>query len=73
MKANDINWKSFKQHLECSIRNEHIWAIGSNGEEYNMHLDNIERMKEQIKDIENGDYRFILDYYDESVFDEFLM
>lgn len=68
-----IDWEEFKKDLEVSIANEKIWAMGSTGEECEMHLDNIERMKEQIEDIENGDYDSILHYYDEAVLEEYMM
>lgn len=72
MNVEKINWEAFKKDLEASIANEKIWAMGSLDDEFEMHRTNIERMEEQIKDIENGDYDSILRAYDESVFNEFV-
>lgn len=69
---NKIDWAAFKRDLEASIANEKVWALGSTGEVYEMHLENIERMEKQIKDIENEEYDSIFEWYDEFVFDEYI-
>lgn len=67
-----IDWDAFKKGLKTSIRNEKLWAMGSTGEDFDMHMENIERMQKEIKDIEAGDYEAVLSSYDKSVFEDFL-
>ena len=67
-----IDWDAFKEGLKAAIRNEKLWAMGATGEDFDMHMENIERMQEEIKDIEAGDYEAVLSSYDKSAFEDFL-
>lgn len=73
MNVERIDWEAFKKDLEASLANEKIWAMGSTDDEYDMHMENIERMEEQIESIENEDYDSVLEAYAESVFGEFMV
>ena len=67
-----IDWDTFKEGLKAAIRNEKLWVMGATGEDFDMHMENIERMQEEIKDIEAGDYEAVLSSYDKSAFEDFL-
>jgi hypothetical protein len=67
-----IDWVSFKSELQSSLQNEKLWALGDESNE-SVHLENMARIEHEIQCIEDGDYDSILEYYDESVFDEHLI
>ena len=69
----DIDWQAFKHDLQLAKSNEHIWAIGSDGDGAEMHLSNENRIEDEIIAIENNDYEIVLSHYDESVFEEYII
>ena len=41
------------EEIKGTIRNEHLWELGYDGEEPNPHTENIERLKEYIEILES--------------------
>lgn len=62
-----IDWKAYREYLQLSISNERLWAMGcdSQGEPSNCHVENIERMEDELKAIGNLDYQEIIEAHDD--------
>lgn len=69
----DIDWQAFKRDLKIAKSNEHIWALGSDGDAAEMHLSNENRIEDEIIAIENNDYEIVLSHYDESIFEDYMI
>ena len=67
-----IDWDNVYGYLENAVRNEELWALGSpNEEEHEMHIDNIERMEDEMEHICKEEYGVLLDYYGLNFFKDF--
>lgn len=75
MKKEQINWKEYGKELQASLSNERIWALGHCINEKNPHIQNMEDIKEELKDLEQSDYDKIIDRHEDTpeYFDDFLI
>lgn len=53
-------------------KNEKLWALGSVGTDEEVHWMNHERLNDEIKAIDKGQYDLLLNFYDKSVFQDYL-
>ena len=64
-----IDWESFKDHIKACISNERIWGLGG----HKFADSNIADYEEELDAIENEDYDFIFDKYDDDYLEEYLL
>lgn len=65
IKANQIDWESYRESVENSIRNERLWATEfSRG--------NIADLKHELELIDNKEYDELLDMYDDDIWEQYL-
>lgn len=64
-----IDWDWLKDNIKDNISNERIWGLG--GHEFAD--DNIAEYKDELTAIENGDYDFIFDRYDDDYLEDYLL
>ena len=64
-----IDWDAFKENIENNIANERIWGLG--GHEFAD--SNIADYEEELDAIENEDYDFIFDKYDDDYLEDYLL
>ena len=56
------DWESYRSMLFECMRNESLWMIGSADEEQeSLHADNIKKLDEEIKAIDEGDYERVFE------------
>ena len=67
-----IDWQAFKENLVAERKNEKLWALGSVGTDEEVHWKNHERLTDEIKAIDKGQYDLLLNFYDKSVFQDYL-
>ena len=67
-----IDWQAFKENLVAERKNEKLWALGSVGADEEVHWKNHERLTDEIKAIDKGQYDLLLNFYDKSVFQDYL-
>lgn len=66
IKANQIDWESYCESVENSIRNERLWATEfSRG--------NIANLEYELELIDDEDYEELLDMYDDDVWENYLL
>lgn len=70
----DIDWKLYKDDVIAAMRNEKLWSMGSNDpEDAEMHLSNYEKLREELKLLEAGDYSAVLSAHPEpAIFSDYL-
>lgn len=68
-----IDWDAFKADLQIARQNEHLWALGSSGDSAEIHMDNENRILDEIISIENGDYESVISNYEEEVFNDYII
>lgn len=76
LKKEQIDWTEYRQNLIGSISNERIWALGYCGKNgSNPHIENCNKLEEEIRLLDNGDYDSILDLHSDALdyFDDFLL
>jgi hypothetical protein len=66
--AEMIDWNAYRESIENAIKNESLWALGGS----DFAEDNIADLEEEIEAIDDEDYDFILDKYDDDIFQDFL-
>ena len=66
--AEMIDWNAYKESIEEAIKNESLWALGGS----DFAEDNIADLEEELEAIDDEDYDFILDKYDDDIFQDFL-
>lgn len=73
MEEQQINWKLYNEELLSSLSNERIWALGCTND-YNPHLQNIENIEEELKEIDNAEYHLVLSKHIDTpeYFDDYL-
>ena len=65
IKANQIDWESYRESVENSIRNERLWATEfSRG--------NIADLEYELDLIDNEDYDELLEKYDDDIWEQYL-
>lgn len=65
IKANQIDWESYRESVENSIRNERLWATEfSRG--------NIADLEYELELIDDEEYEELLDMYDDDVWKDYL-
>lgn len=65
IKANQIDWESYRESVENSIRNERLWATEfSRG--------NIADLEYELELIDDEEYEELLDMYDDDVWEDYL-
>ena len=64
-----IDWELLKDNIKNNISNERIWGLG--GSEFAD--DNIADFEEELDAIEDEDYDFIFDKYDDDYLEDFLL
>lgn len=74
MKKKEINWKAYHKDLQASLSNERIWALGYT-DSPNPHLQNIEEIEEELKDLEQLNYDGIINKHSDTpeYFNDFLI
>jgi hypothetical protein len=66
IKANQIDWESYRESVENSIRNERLWATEfSRG--------NIADLEYELELIDDEEYEELLDMYDDDVWEDYLL
>lgn len=66
IKANQIDWESYRESVENSIRNERLWATEfSRG--------NIADLEYELELIDDEEYEELLDMYDDDVWENYLL
>lgn len=74
IRQESIDWRSFQKDLEASLENEKIWCKGSLlGVDREVHKSNIERIEEHLEDIKKGDYESVLNFYEEELFEDYMI
>ena len=63
-----IDWNAYRESIENAIKNESLWALGGS----DFAEDNIADLEEELEAIDDEDYDFILDKYDDDIFQDFL-
>ena len=66
--AEMIDWNAYRESIENAIKNESLWALGGS----DFAEENIADLEEEIEAIDDEDYDFILDKYDDDIFQDFL-
>lgn len=62
----DVDWESYRDNVENSIRNERLWATEfSRG--------NIANLEDELDMIDNEDYEELFDMYDEDIWERYLL
>lgn len=65
IKANQIDWESYRESVENSIRNERLWATKfSRG--------NIADLEYELELIDDEEYEELLDMYDDDIWENYL-
>ena len=65
IKANQIDWESYRESVENSIRNERLWATEfSRG--------NIADLEYELELIDDEEYEELLDMYDDDIWEQYL-
>ncbi len=65
IKANQIDWESYRESVENSIRNERLWATEfSRG--------NIANLEYELELIDDEEYEELLDMYDDDIWERYL-
>ena len=65
IKVNQIDWESYRESVENSIRNERLWATEfSRG--------NIADLEYELELIDDEEYEELLDMYDDDIWRNFL-
>ena len=65
IKANQIDWESYRENVENSIRNERLWATKfSRG--------NIADLEYELELIDDEEYEELLDMYDDDIWENYL-
>jgi hypothetical protein len=65
IKANQIDWESYRESVENSIRNERLWATEfSRG--------NIADLEYELELIDDEEYEELLDMYDDDIWERYL-
>ena len=66
IKANQIDWESYRENVENSIANEKLWATEfSRG--------NIANLEYELELIDNEDYEELLNMYDDDIWERYLL
>lgn len=66
IKANQIDWESYRESVENSIRNERLWATEfSRG--------NIADLEYELELIDDEEYEELLDMYDDDIWENYLL
>lgn len=70
----DIDWKLYKDDITAAMRNEKLWSIGSkDSDDVAMHIANYEKLREELKLLEAGDYSAVLSAHPEpAIFSDYL-
>ena len=63
-----IDWNALKKSIEENIKNESLWALGGS----DFAEDNIADLKEELEAINDEDYDFILDKYEDDILQDYL-
>ena len=66
--AEMIDWNAYKESIEEAIKNESLWALGGS----DFAEDNIADLKEELEAINDEDYDFILDKYEDDILQDYL-
>lgn len=65
IKANQIDWESYRESVENSISNERLWATEfSRG--------NIADLEYELELIDDEEYEELLDMYDDDIWEQYL-
>ena len=65
IKVTDVDWESYRESVENSIRNERLWATEfSRG--------NIADLEYELELIDDEEYEELLDMYDDDVWKDYL-
>ena len=74
MKKEEINWNAYHEDLQASLSNERIWVLGFTGTP-NPHLQNIVKIEEELKDLEQSNYDGIINRHSDTpeYFNDFLI
>lgn len=65
IKANQVDWESYRESVENSIRNERLWATEfSRG--------NIADLEYELELIDDEEYEELLDMYDDDIWERYL-
>lgn len=65
IKANQVDWESYRESVENSIRNERLWATEfSRG--------NIADLEYELELIDDEEYDELLDMYDDDIWERYL-
>lgn len=74
IQVKDIDWRLYKDDITTAMRNEKLWSMGSNDpEDAEMHLANYEKLCEELKLLEAGDYAAVLEAYPKpDIFSDYL-
>lgn len=75
MEKEKINWKEYGKELRASLSNERIWALGCCMDAENPHIQNMEDIEDELRDLENSDYDEIIYKHRDNpeYFDDFLI
>ena len=73
LRIEDIDWETYKEDVAAAMGNEKLWAMGAERPEEEMHLANYDKLQEELRLLEAGDYAAVLEANPESdIFSDYL-
>lgn len=73
LRIEDIDWETYKEDVAAAMRNEKLWAMGAERPEEKMHLANYDKLQEELRLLEAGDYAAVLEANPEpDIFSDYL-
>ncbi len=73
LRIEDIDWETYKEDVAAAMRNERLWAMGAERPEEEMHLANYDKLQEELRLLEAGDYAAVLEANPEpDIFSDYL-
>lgn len=73
LRIEDIDWETYKEDVAAAMRNEKLWAMGAERPEEEMHLANYDKLQEELRLLEAGDYAAVLEVNPEpDIFSDYL-
>ena len=65
----NINWTAYRMEVEQAINNERLWMMGA-GTDCELHEQNIEKLREELENILEGNYQMVIDKLEQYMGDE---